>query len=148
MRREFPMILVRIVVGLVFLLEGTLKFLRPQDLGAGRFQAIGLPFPEQLAPLVGGVEIGGGLAILLNLYAGDAALALIVVILSALVSTKIPILLGHKLGSFPVPNLPHYGLLTFLHEARTDLAMLFGLAAIAVDSGVRVGHRRHWYQGD
>jgi uncharacterized membrane protein YphA (DoxX/SURF4 family) len=44
-----PMILIRVMVGLIFLLEGVLKFVRPEALGAGRFAAIGLPFPHQLA---------------------------------------------------------------------------------------------------
>jgi hypothetical protein len=30
----------------------------------------------------------------------------------------------------------HFGVLSFLHESRTDLAMLFCLVAIAIDSGV------------
>lgn len=53
MRRMFPMILIRVVVGLVFVTEGILKFVHPSELGAGRFAAIGLPFPHTLAPLVG-----------------------------------------------------------------------------------------------
>ena len=146
MRQNLPMILIRIIVGLVFLLEGALKFLRPEELGAGRFAAIGLPFPTHLAPLVGGIEIGGGLAILLNFYAGDAALALLAVILIALITTKFPILLGRPLGSFPLDKLSHYGWLSFFHQARTDLLMIFGLLAVLIDSGVRVGRRRRWYQ--
>jgi uncharacterized membrane protein YphA (DoxX/SURF4 family) len=145
-RRALPMILVRVIVSLVFLLEGALKFIRPETLGWGRFAAIGLPWPHYLAPLVGGIEIGGGAAILLNLFAGDAALALLVVIITALVSTKIPILLGRPFGPFPLAELKQYGWLSFLHEARTDLCMVFGLVAIAIDSGVRVGRRRRWYQ--
>jgi uncharacterized membrane protein YphA (DoxX/SURF4 family) len=140
------MILIRMVVGLVFLLEGVLKFLRPDELGAGRFAAIGLPFPNHLAPLVGGIEIGGGLALLLNFYAGDAALALLAVIVTALITTKFPILMGRPLGPFPLEKLNHYGWLSFFHQARTDFCMLFGLLAIAIDSGVRVGRRRRWYQ--
>jgi uncharacterized membrane protein YphA (DoxX/SURF4 family) len=141
------MILVRVIVGLVFLLEGILKFVRPEEIGAGRFAVIGLPFPQQLAPLVGGVEIGGGAAILLNFYAGDAALALLVVIVTALVTTKFPILLGRPLGPFALPRLNSYGWLSFFHEARTDLCMVFGLVAVIIDSGIRVGRRRRWYQG-
>jgi len=141
MRREVPMILIRAIVGLVFLLEGALKFVRPEELGAGRFAGIGLPFPHLLAPLVGGIEIVGGLAVLLNFFAGDAALALLAVILTALVTTKIPILLGHPLGPFSLPKLTHYGWLSFFHEARTDLSMLFGLVAVVIDGGVRVGRR-------
>jgi uncharacterized membrane protein YphA (DoxX/SURF4 family) len=145
-RRELPMTLIRVIVGLVFLLEGALKFLLPAELGVGRFALIGLPFPHQVAPLVGGVEIGAGAAVLLNFYAGDAALALLVVIFCALVSTKLPILLGRPLGPFSLAKLSHYGLLSFLHEARVDLCMLFALVAILIDSGLRMGRRRPWYQ--
>jgi uncharacterized membrane protein YphA (DoxX/SURF4 family) len=146
MRQNLPMILIRMVVGLVFLLEGALKFLRPEELGSGRFTAIGLPFAHPLAHIVGGIEIGGGIAILLNFYAGDAALALLVVILTALITTKFPILLGRPLGPFPLEKLNHYGWLSFFHQARTDFCMVFGLLAILIDSGVRVGRRRRWYQ--
>jgi uncharacterized membrane protein YphA (DoxX/SURF4 family) len=140
------MILIRVMVGLVFLLEGILKFVRPEDIGAGHFAAIGLPFPEILAPLVGGVEISGGMAILLNFYAGDAALALLVVIVTALVSTKLPILLGRPVGTFTLEKLNNYGWLSFLHQARTDFCMVFGLLAVIIDSGLHMGRRRPWYQ--
>jgi len=140
------MILIRVIVGLVFLLEGILKFLRPEQLGAGRFAAIGLPFPHQLAALVGGIEIAGGASILLNLYAGDAALMLLAVIITALVTTKLPILLGRHLGPFALANLNQYGWLSFFHEARIELCMIFGLLAILIDSGVRIGRKRRWYQ--
>lgn len=146
MRRNLPMILIRVIVGFVFLLEGALKFLLPNELGVGRFVGIGLPMPHLLAPLVGGIEIVGGFAIILNLYAGDAALLLLVVIVSALVTTKLPILLGHPFGQFALPKLAHYGLLSFLHEARTDLCMTFGAVAVLIDSGLQVGRRRRWYQ--
>lgn len=146
MRRALPMILIRVIVGLTFLIEGSLKFLRPEELGAGRFVAIGLPFAHPLSVLVGGVEIIGAAAILLNLYAGDAALALLAVIATALITTKIPILLGRPLGPFALAKVNHYGWLSFFHEARVDLSMLFGLAAIAIDSGLRLFRKRRWYQ--
>jgi len=147
MRRKLPIILLRVVVGLVFLTEGLLKFLQPGELGVGRFVHIGLPYPQLLAPFVGGVEILAGVAVMLNLLAGDAALLLLAVIVTALVTTKVPILLGHNFGQFAPPKLNHYGLLSFLHEARTDLCMLFGTVAILIDSGVRIGRKRRWYQG-
>jgi putative oxidoreductase len=141
MRKNLPMILVRVIVGLVFLTEGILKFVRPGELGAGRFAHIGMPYPHLLAPLVGVVEIGAGGALILNFFAGDAALLLLCVILTAIVTTKAPILLGHSLGPFGPPKLEHYGVLSFLHEARTDLAMLFGLVAVLLDSGMRISLR-------
>jgi len=136
------MILIRVIVGLVFLTEGILKFLHPGELGSGRFAHIGSPFPYIAAPLVGAIEIAAGAAVIVNLYAGDAAILLLLVIITALITTKIPILLGRHLGPFAPPKLEHYGLLSFLHEARTDLSMLFGLVAILLDSGVRMGRRR------
>jgi uncharacterized membrane protein YphA (DoxX/SURF4 family) len=140
------MILIRVIVGLVFLLEGVLKFVQPASLGTGRFAAIGLPFPNLLAPLVGGIEIGCGAAVLLNLFAGDAAIFLLVVIVTALITTKVPILLGRPLGPFTLAKMNTYGWLTFFHEARLDLTMIFGLVAIAIDSGVNMGRKRRWYQ--
>ena len=141
MRKNLPMILIRVIVGVVFLTEGILKFARPGELGVGRFAHIGLPLPHLLAPFVGAVEIASGGALILNFFAGDAALLLLVVILTAIVTTKIPILLGHHLGPFGPPKLDHYGLLSLIHEARTDLAMLFGLVAILLDSGMRISLR-------
>jgi uncharacterized membrane protein YphA (DoxX/SURF4 family) len=146
MRRNLPMLLIRVVVGLVFVVEGILKFIRPDELGWGRFTTIGIPYPHILAPLVGGFEIAGGLAIAVGVFAGDAALVLLVVMVTALVTTKVPILLGRTLGPFSLMKLAQYGVLSFLHEARVDLCMIFGLTAVAIDRGLRAGRRRPWYQ--
>lgn len=145
MRKNLPLLLVRIILGIIFLTEGILKFVYPGELGVGRFAHIGLPFPHILAPFVGGVEVAAGACLILNVYAGDAALLLLIVILTALATTKVPILLGHGYGNFHVPaNTPHTGILGFVHEARTDLAMLFGLIAILTDSGVTFGRSKGW----
>ena len=147
MRKNLPMILIRVIVAVVFITEGALKFIYPGELGAGRFAHIGLPYPQVLGPIVGGVEIVAGAAVMANFYAGDAALFLLAVIVTAIITTKIPILVGRPLGPFALAkNVSHYGLLGFLHEARTDLAMLFGLVAIVIDSGVRAGRHARWYQ--
>ena len=138
MKKNLPMFLVRVMVGLVFLTEGILKFVLPGELGSGRFARIGLPFPTFLAPIVGMVEIFGGTAVILGFFAGDAAVALLIVILAALVMTKLPILLGHPLGLFEPPHLGRHGLLSFLHEARTDLCMALGCLAIVLDRGTKV----------
>jgi len=146
MRKNLPIILIRVIVGVVFLTEGILKFLDPVELGAGRFAHIGLPLPGVLAPVVAVVEIVAGAATMLGLYAGDAALALLVVILVALITTKIPILLGHGFWRVHEVHAGRSGLLGFLHEARTDLAMLFGCVAILIDSGLQLGRKKQWYQ--
>jgi uncharacterized membrane protein YphA (DoxX/SURF4 family) len=137
MARKFePMDLVRVGVAAVFVTEGVLKFLHPGDLGSGRFARIGLPLPGALAPAVAVVEILAGLAILLNQVPGYAALALFGVISMAILTTKVPILLGHPWGRFTLAKVPYYGILGFLHEARTDLSMFVGTLALLWRNGL------------
>lgn len=119
-------ILIRLAVGAVFLSEGIQKFLYPAGRGAGRFEQIGFEAPEVLASLVGGLEIVCGVLVLLGLVTRFAALPLIGIMLTALVTTKLPILLGHDLWGFQVSQLPAYGFWSMAHEMRTDFAMLLG----------------------
>jgi len=146
MRKNLPMLLIRVIVGLVFLTEGMLKFALPSELGSGRFAHIGLPYPHILAPFVAAVEIVAGAALMLGVYAGDAAVLLLIVILTAIFTTKVPILLGHNFSRFETPKLGHYGLLSFLHEARTDLCMLVGCVAVLLDSGLTMGSSKRMFQ--
>jgi len=53
-------ILVRLLVGAMFLSEGIQKFFS-QTLGVGHFAKIGILCPEITAPFVGGIEIVGGI---------------------------------------------------------------------------------------
>ena len=129
-------VLIRLAVGLVFVSEGIQKFLFPNALGAGRFAKIGIPWPEVMGPFVGVVECVGGVAVLLGLATRPAALLLACNMLVAIVSTKIPILLGHGFWGFADPIARH-GFWSMAHESRTDLAMLLGAAFL-----VRVGAGR------
>ena len=116
-------LLIRLSVGAVFLSEGIQKFLFPAEIGAGRFAKIGLPSPEILGPFVGAVEIFCGLMVLFGLLTRLAVIPLIVVMLVALLSTKIPILLDK-------------GFWSMAHESRTDYAMLLGsIFLLVVGSG-------------
>lgn len=119
-------VLVRLLVGVVFLTEGVLKFLLPAELGAGRFARIGIPSPAAMGPFVGAVEIVCGLLVVWGLLTRPAAFALFVNITVAILSTKIPIWLGHGYWHFSLPKVDHYGFLGMLHEARTDLCMWLG----------------------
>ena len=83
------------------------------------------------------MEILGGLALLLNLVPGYAALTLLGVIATALLTTKVPILLGRPLGPFTLMKVPFYGFLGFLHESRADLSMLAGTLALLWRNGLR-----------
>jgi uncharacterized membrane protein YphA (DoxX/SURF4 family) len=117
-------VLVRILVGVVFASEGIQKFLYPDALGAGRFAKIGIPAPEVMAPFVGVVETVCGLLILVGLLTRLAAIPLIIDMLVAIASTKVPILIGHGYLSFATPSTSKTGFWSVLHEARTDLSML------------------------
>jgi putative oxidoreductase len=119
-------ILIRFVVGGVFLSEGIQKFLYPNENGVGRFVKIGIPAPEIMGPFVGVAEIVCGTLILIGLLTRLAAIPLIVTMLVAILSTKIPILIGHGFWGFSLRNLPYYGFWGMAHEARTDFAMLLG----------------------
>lgn len=117
-------ILIRLIVGGIFLTEGIQKFIYPAEVGAGRFAKIVIPKAELMASFVGVVEIICGVFILVGLLTRLAAIPLIIDMLVAIISTKIPILLGHGFWGFGLRNLPYYGIWGFAHEARTDLAML------------------------
>jgi putative oxidoreductase len=119
-------ILIRLVVGGVFLSEGIQKFIYPGENGVGRFTKIGIPAPEVMAPFVGVVEIACGALILIGLLTRLASIPLIIDMLVAILSTKIPILLGAGFWGFSLRTLPYYGFWGMAHEARTDFAMLLG----------------------
>jgi putative oxidoreductase len=106
-------ILIRLIVGGVFLTEGIQKFLFPGELGVGRFVKIGIPVPEVMAPFVGVVEIVGGTLLLVGLLTRLATIPLIIDMLVAIGTTKIPILLKD-------------GLWKTVHESRVDGSMLLG----------------------
>lgn len=106
-------VLIRVMVGAVFVSEGMQKFLFPDQLGSGRFAKIGLPAPGILAPFVGGCEITAGTLVLVGLGTRAAAIPLLAIMCVALASTKWPILRDR-------------GFWAAAHEARTDWSMLLG----------------------
>lgn len=125
-------VLIRLAVGGVFLNEGILKFLYPAAQAAGRFAKIGIPYPDFFGPFVGAVETVAGTLILLGLLTRPAAVALFIDISVAILSTKIPVLLGHGFLGFTLMKLDHYGFLSMVHEARTDFSMWFGLLFLLI----------------
>lgn len=117
--------LVRGIVGAVFVSEGIQKFLFPDALGVGRFVKIGIPAPELMAPFVGVVETVGGVALILGLGTRIVAVPLLISMLVAITSTKL-ITFGKN------------GFWKTVHEARTDLLMIFGLLfLLCVGAGPR-----------
>ncbi len=115
-------VLVRLIVGAVFLSEGIQKFLFPTALGVGRFAKIGIPWPELSAPFVGVFEVSCGLLIILGLATRLAAIPLIIDMLVAIATTKIPMLIKS-------------GLWSTAHEARTDWSMVLGAVFLLIVGG-------------
>jgi putative oxidoreductase len=121
---KLPVFLIRLMVGSVFASEGIQKFLFPDALGVGRFIKIGIPAPQVMAPFVGGVEILFGGLIIIGLVTRLATIPLIINILVAIATTKIPMLLAD-------------GFWKMAHEARVDGSMLLGLVVLLLVGGGR-----------
>jgi uncharacterized membrane protein YphA (DoxX/SURF4 family) len=119
-------ILIRLMTGGIFLSEGIQKFLYPAELAAGRFARIGIPFPEIMGPFVGAMEIVCGTLLLIGFLTRLAVIPLIMAMCVAMLSIKIPVLLGHGFWGFSLRELPRYGLWSMMHESRNDLCMMFG----------------------
>ena len=119
MRTAKAVLLVRILVGWVFVSEGIQKFVFPAQLGVGRFEKIGIPSPHVMAPFVGSVEIVCGSLLLIGLFTRVAVVPLLGVILVAIATTKLPM-------------IAKTGMWGMLHEARTDFSMLLGLVFLLI----------------
>jgi uncharacterized membrane protein YphA (DoxX/SURF4 family) len=127
-------ILVRLLVGfVVFFPEGIQKLVFPDILGAGRFARIGIPYPELMGPFVGTIETVAGALIIFGLLTRLAALPLIVIMVVAIISTKVPVWLGHDFWIFHAPQLPRYGFWSMAHEARADFDMLLGSLYLLIE---------------
>jgi putative oxidoreductase len=115
-------LLIRLMVGIVFLSEGIQKFLYPAIRGVGRFEKIGLPEPEFLGTFVGSFEVLSGVLLLLGLFTRLAAIPTLIIMIVAISTTKIDILINQ-------------GLWEMLHAARTDWSMLLGSIFLIIRGG-------------
>ncbi|MGB7439093.1 MAG: DoxX family protein [Candidatus Acidiferrum sp.] len=111
---------IRLAVGLIFFTQGILKFTDPH-LGVERFARIGFPEPYFTARFVGTFEIICGLLVLVGLRTRAASVPLLVIICTAIVTTKLPELAR-----------PAQGFWYMVSDARTDFAMLCGLIFLIV----------------
>jgi putative oxidoreductase len=118
-RTAKALLLIRVLVGWVFVSEGIQKFIFPAQLGVGRFEKIGIPFPHLMGPFVGSVEIVCGSLLLVGLFTRLAAVPLLGVILVAIFTTKLPM-------------IAKTGMWSMLHEARADFSMLLGLVFLLI----------------
>ena len=116
-------LLIRLAVGLIFFTQGILKYTDPH-LGVLRFTRIGFPHPYFIAHFVGTFEILCGFLMLLGLWTSAAAVPLLIVIATAIVTTKIPELF-----------LVNQGFWYMVSDARTDFAMFCSLLFLILAGG-------------
>jgi uncharacterized membrane protein YphA (DoxX/SURF4 family) len=130
-RTAWGVLLLRFLVGGVFLSEGLQKVPFPAALGTGRFVKIGIPAPQFTGPFVGAVEIVCGALLMAGLFTTLAAVPLLIDIAVAIATTRVPMLLKQ-------------GFWAAMHEARTDFCMSLGLIAIVLlgAGGLSLDERR------
>jgi len=115
-------ILIRLVAGGIFLSEGILKFVYANQ-GVGRFTKLAMPFPAFTATFVGGLEIVGGIMLILGLGTRLITIPFIVEMLVAMLSTKPALFLGTS--PLPLPSAPpQIGVWAVLHEIRSEYGQL------------------------
>jgi putative oxidoreductase len=117
-------LLIRLMVGAVFLSEGAQKFLFADKLGSGRFAKIGLPNPDFLGPFVGTSEILCGTLVLLGMLTRLASIPLIIIMFVAIATTKAEVLAND-------------GFWEMMHGSRTDWSMLLGSIFLLIKGGGR-----------
>jgi putative oxidoreductase len=115
-------LIMRIMVGGVFLSEGILKFVYTNQ-GVGRFTKLGIPAPEFTATFVGSLEIVGGILLILGLFTRVIAIPFIIEMVVAILTTKIGLYLGTSPLPLP-PALPKVGFWAVMHETRSDYAQI------------------------
>jgi len=129
---DYRSVLPRFIVGLVFLSEGIQKFLFPELVGARRFEKIGFSNPDFWAAFVASFEIVCGVLMLIGFSVRVAAVPLLTIMITAITTTKIPILLEK-------------GFWQMAHDSRTDFAMtvliifllIYGAGKLSLDSLVQ-----------
>jgi|SRR5215469_7578906 uncharacterized membrane protein YphA (DoxX/SURF4 family) len=129
-------ILVRVAVGLIFATQGFLKYADP-NMGVHRFARIGFPHPLFTAHFVGTFEMACGVLVLLGLWTRIAAIPLLIVISTAIATTKIPELFRDNQGFWYMAS-----------DARTDFAMLCCLLFLIVSGPGSWSVDRHWTHPD
>jgi uncharacterized membrane protein YphA (DoxX/SURF4 family) len=113
-------VLVRVAVGLIFATQGFLKYLDP-NMGVNRFARIGFPAPLIMAHFVGAFEMVCGILVLIGLFTRVSAIPLLVVISTAIATTKIPELFHANQGFWYMVS-----------DARTDFSMLCSLVFLII----------------
>lgn len=118
-------ILIRSMVGGVFLWEGILKFVYTNQ-GVGRFTKLGIPFPGPMGHFVAVLEIVGGVLLMSGFLTRLMAIPFIIEMIVAILTTKVALYLGTSPLPLP-PAPPQIGVWAVLHEIRSEYAQIMSV---------------------
>jgi uncharacterized membrane protein YphA (DoxX/SURF4 family) len=119
---DYKIIFIRLIVSLIFISEGIQKYLFLEYLGPGRFSEIGFSHAFFWAYFTGAFEILCGALVLFGLVTRLASIPLLIIMITAFVTTKLPILINK-------------GFWSFSHEYRTDFALTLLLILLIIYGG-------------
>ncbi len=119
---DSKMIFIRLVVGIVFISEGLQKFSIVTAVGPAFFRELGFHYPVFWAHFTGASEMLCGTLVLVGLFTRLASIPLLVIMVVAFVTTKLP-LLATK------------GLVAFAHEYRIDFLLTVLLLLLLIYGG-------------
>ena len=130
-QQQFGIAILRILAGIVFVAHGAQKiFVFGFGGVGGAFAQMGVPMPTVTGPLIGLVELLGGVALIVGLFTRIAAILLACDMLGAIV-------LVHAAGGFFLPSGLEFVLMLF----AAAITLLFaGPGALSVD-GVLASRR-------
>ncbi|MEI1279330.1 DoxX family protein [Leptospira venezuelensis] len=117
-------LIIRILVGGVFIWEGIIKFLFVNQ-GIGRFTKLGFSHPEMTASFIGGLEILGGAMLILGILTKPLSFVFIIQMLVAMYLTKLPLLFETS-PLLPPQAPPIFGFWAVLHEIRSEYSQALG----------------------
>lgn len=130
-QQQFGIAILRILAGVVFVAHGAQKiFVFGFGGVGGAFAQMGVPMPTVMGPLIGLIELFGGVALIVGLFTRVAAILLACDMLGAIV-------LVHAAGGFFLPRGLEFVLMLF----AAAITLLFaGPGALSVD-GVLASRR-------
>ena len=121
-RDDKKTIFIRLIVGLIFISEGIQKYLFLQILGPAFFKEIGFMHANFWAYFTGAFEISCGILILFGLFTRIVSIPLLIIMITASITTKLP-LLATK------------GFWTFAHEYNIDFSLTVLLILLIIYGG-------------
>jgi len=115
-------IFLRLIVGLIFISEGIQKYLYLEVVGPAFFNEIGFKNAFFWAYFTGAFEILCGILILFGLLTRLASIPLLIIMIAAFITTKLPL-------------LTNKGFWTFAHEYSIDFSLTMLLFLLIIYGG-------------